>query len=351
MAFLQTQRARFGPLLFGWGPIGVMLAVVARGNGWTWAESLALTAVLCIVGAPLFASARFVAMAFPLRQENSAARWATWCVDSTAMGGLWSGSAWLAGRVLAPLPGLGALPSRVQLALPVLAGFGTLLFLGHLGIYYLVQAQRQTQEAEAQQTELRRLALDAELKALRAQINPHFLFNSLNSISALTTIDPARAREMCVLLSDFLRKSLGLGERQSVSLKEELELLHTYLAIETTRFGERLQVEWSISPAAESLQLPPLLLQPLVENAIKPGISALPEGGTLHISAFDGPEETLVQVENPCDPEAEAPKGLGLGLGQLLAQLRGRFGPARRFEAQTVDCIHRVTLTIPNEAE
>jgi LytS/YehU family sensor histidine kinase len=112
-------------------------------------------------------------------------------------------------------------------------------------------------------------ARDAELKALKAQINPHFLFNSLNSISALAGIDAARAREMCVRLSDFLRSSLSVGEREAVPLSEELALAHNYLGVEQVRFGGRLRVEQQIAPECESALVPPLLLQPLVENAVK----------------------------------------------------------------------------------
>ena len=102
---------------------------------------------------------------------------------------------------------------------------------------------------------------------MKAQINPHFLFNSLNSISALAGIDAARAREMCVRLSDFLRSSLRVGEREEVPLSEELSLAHNYLGVEQVRFGGRLRVEQQIAPECEAGMLPPLLLQPPVENA------------------------------------------------------------------------------------
>jgi LytS/YehU family sensor histidine kinase len=141
-------------------------------------------------------------------------------------------------------------------------------------------AQDRAIEAERKGAELQLLAQESELKALRAQLNPHFLFNSLNSISALTAVDPSRAREMCVLLSDFLRRSLGLGERRLVALREELDLARTYLAIEQIRFGARLKLAWTLDPAAEPALLPTLLLQPLVENAIKHGIAALPKAAS-----------------------------------------------------------------------
>src|SRR6185436_18911903 len=111
--------------------------------------------------------------------------------------------------------------------------------------------------------------------------NPHFLFNCLNSISALTASDAARAREVCVRLSEFLRNTLGLGERESIPWKEELELARTYLEVERVRFGARLQVEMDVDDACVECKVPPLVLQPLVENAIKHGIATLVEGGTV----------------------------------------------------------------------
>src|SRR6185369_358054 len=116
-----------------------------------------------------------------------------------------------------------------------------------------------------------------ELQSLRFQLNPHFLFNSLHSSSALATIDGMRAREMCLRLAAFLRSSLGLGSRESIPMREEVELARNYLEVEQVRFGERLRVEADIDPACENCGIPPLLLQPLVENAVKHGISGLVE--------------------------------------------------------------------------
>ena len=267
------------------------------------------------------------------------------------MGGIWAGLAWILARALAWLPGLGTLPRHVDIALPVLTGLGILLYLASVALSYLMLAQDRALEAERRGAELQLLAQESELKALRAQLNPHFLFNSLNSLSALTAVDPARAREMCVLLSDFLRRSLGLGERRLVALREELDLARAYLAIEQIRFGARLKLDWRIDPAAESALLPTLLLQPLVENAIKHGIAALPEGGTLLLAAEVTEGHVTVRVENPADMDAPTPQGLGLGLRQVRQRLLGRFGNRARFEAGVQNGVHRVTLVFPLETE
>ncbi|GLH72312.1 hypothetical protein GETHLI_08140 [Geothrix limicola] len=350
---LLTSRARLGAYLLGWAPIAALLTGIARSQDWSWAEAAALALPLCFFAALLFLSTWFLCRALPLGRtlEGLGAHGAAWGMAAVLMGGLWSGLAWLLSRLLAWIPGLGALPQRVGTALPVLTGLGVLLYLASVALSYLMLAQERAIEAERKGAELQLLAQESELKALRAQLNPHFLFNSLNSLSALTAVDPARAREMCVLLSDFLRRSLGLGERRLVALREELDLAKAYLAIEQIRFGARLQLAWAVDPAAEPALLPTLLLQPLVENAIKHGIAALPEGGTLSLSAEVQEGHVIVKVENPMDADVPAPKGLGIGLRQVRQRLLGRFGNRARFEAGALDGIHRITLVFPLETE
>ena len=350
---LLASRARLGAYLLGWLPIALLLTGIARSQGWNWLEAGALALPLCLLAAFLFLSAWFLCRALPLGRsvEGLGAHGTAWGMAAVIMGGLWAGLAWLLARTLAWIPGLGALPQRVGTALPVLTGLGILLYLASVALSYLMLAQERAIEAERKGAELQLLAQESELKALRAQLNPHFLFNSLNSLSALTAVDPARAREMCVLLSDFLRRSLGLGERRLVALREELDLARAYLAIEQIRFGARLELEWHIDPATEPALLPTLLLQPLVENAIKHGIAALPEGGTLALDAELAQGHVIFRVANPMDADAPAPLGLGLGLRQVRQRLLGRFGNRARFEAGVQDGVHRVTLVFPLETE
>ena len=350
---LLASRARLGAYLLGWAPIVLLLTGIARSQDWSWAEAVSLAVPLCLLSAILYLSAWFLCRALPLGRtvDGLGAHGAAWGMAALLMGGLWSGLAWLLSRMLAWVPGLGALPQRVGTALPVLTGLGILLYLASVALSYLMLAQERAIEAERKGAELQLLAQESELKALRAQLNPHFLFNSLNSLSALTAVDPARAREMCVLLSDFLRRSLGLGERRLVALREELELAKAYLAIEQIRFGARLQLDWAVDPAAEPALLPTLLLQPLVENAIKHGIAALPEGGTLRVTAEVVEGHVILKVDNPLDEDAPVPQGLGIGLRQVRQRLLGRFGNRARFEAGVQDSTHRVTLVFPLETE
>ena len=350
---LLASRARLGAYLLGWAPIALLLTGIARSQGWSWVEAGALAFPLCLLAAFLFLSAWFLCRALPLGRtvEGLGAHGAAWGMAAVLMGGLWAGLAWILARLLDWIPGLGALPHRVGTALPVLTGLGILLYLASVALSYLLLAQDRAVEAERKGAELQLLAQESELKALRAQLNPHFLFNSLNSLSALTAVDPARAREMCVLLSDFLRRSLGLGERRLVALREELDLAQAYLAIEQIRFGTRLKLAWTVDPATEPALLPTLLLQPLVENAIKHGIAALPEGGTLTLTAEVLEGHVLLTVENPMDADSPTPQGLGIGMRQVRQRLLGRFGSRARFETVALDGIHRVTLVFPLEIE
>src|SRR6185436_2752695 len=146
---------------------------------------------------------------------------------------------------------------------PALLTGGASLYALAVAFHYSLLAGEATRRAERQALELAVLAREAEVKALKAQVHPHFLFNSLNSISALVASDPARAREMCILLAEYFRSTLALGEKASVSLDEELQVARTYLAIEGQRFGPRLKVEELLDDEARACSLPPLLLQPL----------------------------------------------------------------------------------------
>jgi LytS/YehU family sensor histidine kinase len=207
----------------------------------------------------------------------------------------------------------------------------------------------ESQTAQARVLETSILARDAELKALKAQINPHFLFNSLNSISALTSIDAARARDMCILLADFLRMTLGLGEKALVPLREELELLQRFLAIEKVRFGERLRVDANIETSAENCLLPPLLLQPLIENAIIHGVATQAAGGTVRLSAECSGGRLHLSVENSVDPDAPAPRKGGLGLANVRLRLEARYGKDATLRVTAEEELFRVAISLPAE--
>jgi two-component sensor histidine kinase len=236
---------------------------------------------------------------------------------------------------------------RLAPQLPLLFGSGVFLYALAVAIHYaylsVESAQDQTRRANAAVI----LAREAELKALKAQINPHFLFNSLNSISALTAADPARARDMCLKLSDFLRTTLRMGEQQNIALGEELKLARTYLEVEQVRFGRRLQFEEDVDPAANECIVPPLILQPLVENAVKHGIAGMVDGGTVRVSGGLGDGLLRVVVENDYDPETPAPRKSGLGLSNIRNRLAARYGDSARLDVDKTDSRFRAEVILP----
>ncbi len=203
---------------------------------------------------------------------------------------------------------------------------GKPLFLGSLAVSYLIAAFERSRESESDAYEARILAQNAELKALRMQIDPHFLFNSLNSISALTTTNADLARTMTTTLADFFRKSLSYGTKVTITLKEEIALLEDYLAIEKIRFGKRLNVTLNFESGSLTAHIPPLLLQPLVENAIKHGIAGTLDGGTITITSQTKNDRLFITVENPMDEDAPKKTGAGMGMDIVRKRLQTIYG-------------------------
>src|SRR5436190_3389832 len=214
-------------------------------------------------------------------------------------------------------------------------------------IHYLMLAYERAREAERNALESQVSAREAEVRALRAQLNPHFLFNSLNSINALIGSDPEGARRMCESLGDFLRRTLALGSRDAVPLQEELSLLDRYFAIEHVRFGERLRVERSVESGAECCLVPPLLLQPLVENAIKHGIAQRVEGGTVKVAATVVEGALRLTVENDVDEDAVRRPGEGVGLQNVRRRLDALAARDARIDTYRENGHFRVTLSLP----
>lgn len=202
---------------------------------------------------------------------------------------------------------------------------GVLLYLLTVALHYLLSSVESSQQAQT-------LARESQLKALKMQVNPHFLFNSLNSISALSVADGKRAREMCIKLSDFLRTTLQLGDRESIPLSEEIALCLNYLEVERVRFGSRLNIEQSIDEACGHCHVPSLIVQPLVENAMKHGISGISENGTVRMEVRCGKGTLLIRVSNPYDPEYQPRKGSGIGLVNVRQRLEARYGEQGKLE-------------------
>jgi LytS/YehU family sensor histidine kinase len=205
--------------------------------------------------------------------------------------------------------------------------------------------------AARREAESRVLARDAELQMLRTQINPHFLFNSLNSISALTGFDPAAAREMTVDLAQFFRRTLALAERERITLGEEVVLCEHFLAIEKRRFGAKLGVEMRIGAEAADCLLPPMTLQPLLENAIKHGIRQVDGGGTIAVDAVVRDGWLHVAVVNPVADEVVPASGHGVGLKNIRERLAVLYGTRARISWQRSEDRFSIEITLPVDKE
>ncbi len=349
-------RGRLGLYLLGWSPLAALIVVLLVWRGaLTWSEGLLVGLPLAYLFAYLCLSAWYLCRALPLQTGKSAA-FALEALGAHLLAAIVSAGLFaLAGRgwlmLLGSIPGLDRLDARFPAVAPVLFALGVPLYLLAVAFHYLLLALARGTEAERRALQERVHAQEAEWKALRAQLDPHFLFNGLNTISALTASDPQGARRMAILLAEFLRRGLALGAREEIPLAEEAALAGSYLAVERVRFGERLDVIETFEPAALEVRVPPLLLQPLIENAVRHGIAQLLEGGAIRIEArlqtSDGGTALLLAVENPRDPDREPISGHGVGIANVRARLAGRYGEAASLAVRPGPGRFRVEIALP----
>ena len=216
------------------------------------------------------------------------------------------------------------------------------------------RAEAEADEAEAEAERHEAAAERAEAMALRLQLNPHFLFNTLNSISSLVTLDrKSEAQAMLDALGAFLRASLHSDPMADVTLAEELDTIDSYLDIESIRFGDRLTIEIDVEPGLSELLLPNFILQPLVENAVKYGVAAVRGPATLRICAARAEDGVTLAVINTCLPGAEAGErrsGTGIGLANIRQRLDIRYDDLARLETGPVADGWRAEIWIPGEA-
>src|ERR1700741_5395592 len=344
------QLRRLIPYLLGWLPLaGMLVYLLAVPGGLTWMEAFALGVPLCLLYGFMCLSAWYSCRWTPLERISALQLALTHLLAETVVSGFWILSAKALGHVLSDFSAFSGLEPRLSKNRPLLFGTGILLYLLAVAFFYVLLAVQQSQEAKEREMKAGVLARDAELRALKAQVNPHFLFNSLNSISALTSSDSAKAREMCVLLGDFLRRTLGLGEKAAIPLEEELSLIRSFLAVEKVRFGARIQMEENIDKDALSVPVPPLLLQPLVENAVVHGIANLVEGGWIRLDVRASDGRLSVVVENAFDPDAPPRRKGGVGLANVRQRLAARYGTQASFEAKANGDAFRVSISLPAE--
>lgn len=232
-----------------------------------------------------------------------------------------------------------ALPSNV------LAGY--MMYAGYVIFFFALDYYEKLKEKIQRESELKSLVRDAELSALKSQINPHFLFNSLNSISSLTISDPGKAQEMVINLSTFMRYSLQHNQNETVSLREELGNIKLYLGIEKIRFGKKLIPIFEVEDNCLQTDIPNMILQPLFENAIKYGVYEATNPVTIKLKCCSEQQYTHLIIENDYDQQSTRHKGEGIGLQNIRKRLELIYGNPNLLRITNQETTFKVELMLP----
>jgi two-component system, LytTR family, sensor kinase len=338
VSLLQTARFRIAFAAWWW-LWSMMQAAVINAAGFSWNDALLDSGI----NNSLLASVAFlitVTLHYYTPQKNRYGYISSVCLALTLL--------WLfLARALCFLVIDDAGYGRFYSTTIVLRGAIGFLIVSCISLVALLwNTLQDQQETEKRKGEAERLLKEAELNNLRQQLQPHFLFNSLNSINALIGLQPQKARNMIQQLSDFLRGTLKKDQSEWVSLEEELHHLQLYLEIEKVRFGHRLNT--TVQNRADGARLPVMLLQPVVENAIKFGLYDTTEAVTIAIEASKEDSQLVLRVKNPFDPETSLPKkGTGFGLRSVQRRLHLLFARQDLLQTQIHDNIFITTIKIP----
>ena len=314
---ILSNPRRLRVFLIIWAPVGLAIGLAPYwwvggrlAEGWplaVWGEALAV---------PVLAS-WYVCRYAPISADTGRVFF-TVIASALLTAGLWVGAGrlwvwalwWVAPESDILFPAL----------MPIAFALASIAFVMMSAVHYALAAADEGRAAVRRALEADVAAREAELRALRAQVDPHFLFNCLHSISALVGRDPAAARRMCLELAEFFRDSLRAGSQPRITLGTEAALIRRYFDIERVRFGARLRATVAIEPDAEQAMVPPLLLQPLAENAVRHGIATLVDGGDITIAITRQGDRVHVSVENPFDADGRR-GGTGVGLANVRARL------------------------------
>jgi len=345
---ILAHPSRLAVYIAVWIAFGALLAaVIAFGGSVSFAWASLFAGPLAILLGLQSLSSWYLVQVLPAEETPMQRLIGTWLGAGVVSLAIWMAAALGWARVLSDV-------APISLRGPAATGLTSLLlFAGAIGLlvavlgHYMVAAFERSRQAERRALELRVLAREAELRSLRAQLDPHFLFNSLNSVAALIGSDPQAARRMCFLMAGFFRKSLGLGREESIALAEEISLAETFLAIEEVRFGERLRTRFDVAQDTLTLAVPPLVLQPLVENAVHHGVAHLVEGGEVRVQARRRDGLLELAVENPCDPERPPSRGAGVGLANVRSRIEALFGHRASVDVTATPAHFRVSILLP----
>ena len=328
--------------------LGALLAVASIASRAEWAAAAALALPLALLLGFLCLAAWFPCRATPLAGSGPLRITSTHLFAALFVCGLWLSLGGAFAAALVRFAGLSEASEIFARERSLYFAVGFFLYLLATAYNYLVMALDSARRTEAEALELKVLAREAELAALKAQIDPHFLFNSLNSVASLCGSDAAAAREMALSLASFLRASRAAAGRAAIPLSEELELAASYLAIEKVRFGERLKVVQRVDEGARSWLIPPLILQPVVENAVRHGVAHCVAGGEVRIEALLAGERLRLIVTNPYDPTSRGKsRGTGTGLENVRRRLRLLFGFEARLVTERQEELFTVEIELP----
>lgn len=237
--------------------------------------------------------------------------------------------------------------SYLNNSIPWRVTIGFLFYVLIAIIYYFLIYYHHFKEKLLRESELKALVKESQLNSLKSQINPHFLFNSLNSISSLTMVSPERAQDMVINLSDFLRYSLSQKNEALTVFEKELKNIDRYLKIEKIRFGKRLVVEREISEPCLRCALPGLILQPLIENAVKYGVYESTEQSNIYIQANCDEDFLEVIIRNDCDPDFISKKGEGIGLRNVTSRMKIQYGRDDLVKIEKSTSAFKIRLLFP----
>lgn len=347
---ILAHRTKFGLYLAAWVLLaGLLTGLAALAGNLYWQDALVLIVPLMMCYAFVCLSTWYLCRAFTLERSSALQLLGVHATAALFSAALWFvlGKIWA--QLLSRFSRFTGLEARYMQHVALWLGAAVLLFWLMVVVHYLFIAFENTRTVEKRMLQFELLAREAELRNLKTQIHPHFLFNSLHSINALTLVDVKSARDMCLRLAELLRKSLAMQAETIIPLSEELHLLDHYLVIEQIRFGARLRVERSIDAHAAKCLVPALLLQPLLENAVNHGISHLVEGGTITLRAQTQDERLELAILNPYDPEHVRSTGEGMGLQNVTKRVAALYGDRGKLVCAADDGSFRVTITLPME--
>lgn len=342
---LKNRKYGFGYLI-AWSVIGLFQIIVLvyfyqQKMENAFVESITFNSLYIIIGVGIWYPAYYTDI-----EKNNLLNFLTNHLAASSLAvGLWL---WLGYLILsATFQNDVSYIQQLNRSIPTRIGVGFLIYVLLTTNYYLLIYYQNFKEKLVRESELKALVKESELSSLKSQINPHFLFNSLNSISSLTMISPEKAQDMVINLSEFLRYSLSNKKEILTNFENELQNIERYLKIEKIRFGKRLYVEKNIEQETLPLLIPGLILQPIIENAIKYSVYESTVQSNIQLESKIKEHFLLVKISNQFDPDFIVNKGAGIGLKNVMSRLKIQYGRDDLVKIVKAEQSFEITLRFP----